>query len=138
MTSMFETMKARAYYKGTSLECPIDNQDKYMTLIIEKGHSQIEKFLRAGETMDNTIKCLTEQLDTMEEGLCYAEKKSGVKWATYSSKNEYMLYLKNASYGALEGDEFLACWWVNIASLLELKVIKNDEMNGWWIPTVMK
>ena len=130
-----ELIHSRAYYKGSSLPCLKEDETKFLQTAIKLGHDQIANMLRSKQTLKNIIALLTEQMDRLEEGLRMMEKKNGKKWQAMSY-SEWMKYLSDASLGCLTGDQFMCCWWINIASLLELKAIENDEMNGWLLTQV--
>ena len=124
MPSLLEcAMGMRAYYKGTSLPapCSFEWEAEFFATVKEGGHKQIEAYLRDGESLPSTIAILKGQLDLMAAGLCKHEK-SNVGVRIYV-KDMYRMCAK-AVEGVMTGKD--------IASLLELKVIENDEMNGWF------
>ena len=131
MPSLLEcAMGIRAFYKGTSLSAPCgkERQAEFFAAVKESGHKRIEAFLRDGESLPSTIAILTGQLDLMEEGL---RKYEGRDAGERMYLEDMYRWCAKAVEGVMTGKEATIMWWMSIASLLELKVIENDEMNGW-------
>jgi hypothetical protein len=131
MPSLLEcAVGIRAYYKGTSLPAPCskEREAEFFATIKEGGRKQIEAYLHDGESLSNTIAILKGQLDQMEAGLC---KHQGSNVGVRMYVEDMYRWCAAAVEGVLTGKEATIMWWMNIASLLELKVIENDDMNGW-------
>ena len=101
-----------------------------MKTCIDGAKNQIAKMLRCGASLKQIGILAKNELDKMEEQLCQA--KDAKKTVEFSGK-DYLDYLSNASGKEFSGVEFMSHWYVNVAVLLKLKVIDNDEMNGWLI-----
>ena len=137
MTSSSKTFKPqtfRAFYKGTSLQAPVypNKLELFIKTIIEKGEGQILSFMRNGHSISEIKDILTEQMDIMEDGLCRTQDKS-LCWKESGSDIQKDWLAKAAAEIKMDGDAdfFLALWFMNIAALLKLKVIENDNENGW-------
>ena len=128
---------ANAFYKGTSVESPIDDGNMYIRLSIEGAQMQIKCLLKEGYNIQQIKNITIEQLDTMEEGLFVAQQKSKDNGAFVPfneiTSEQYYKYLEDSCFGAMKGYEFAFIWFMNVATLLKLKAIQNDNENGWFI-----
>jgi hypothetical protein len=125
----------RAFYKGTSIEapCALTKIDEFFKVVVENGEGQIVKFLRDGHTLEQVKNVLGGQLNMIEEGLCRTQDQSTL-W-TEGTLGDQMAWMAAAVAGTmLEGqaEAAIALWFMNIAALLKLKVIENDNDNGWF------
>lgn len=135
-TELNELMKAYytpnglAFYNGTACPITVDKE-----LSFEKGAMELlRKFLVDGESLKSTGMIIKKQMDKLEQLLFKISKdkaptKKQIKnWAkkcligddvaTWASKKDPELYV-------------MSWWYTNIYILLKLKVIENDEMNGF-------
>jgi hypothetical protein len=119
-----------AYYKGTSIKCAYEEEELYLKMSIAGANEMITKMLRRGASLKEIGILTKNEIDKMEEYLCQAPNAK--RMAEFSFK-DYMDYLSNASGGKFSGIDFMTHWFVNVGVLLKLKVIDNDEMNGWLI-----
>jgi len=128
-----------AFYKGTVIEAPITQHDEFMDTCIKGANTVIIGMLRKGYTLDDVKESVKEQLDVMEEGLCVAQKKlkDEGKFIPYEkmTTKKYRAYLAEVCFHTMTGDQFISKWFLNIATLLKLKVIENDDKNGWLTST---
>jgi hypothetical protein len=133
MAPIMNLTSLRAFYKGTSLQAPVEPErvDEFHKHIVETAQRQIEKFLRDGMPLA-TIKALyKDQMDLMEDGLCRTQKAEDI-WTA----GDQSAWMEAATAGTeMEGDGDLntILWFVNTAALLKLKVVENDNDNGWLI-----
>jgi hypothetical protein len=112
-----------AYYKGTCIsQISSNNIDKLKKNLTK----QIETGLRIGVSLQEQINDYKTQLDHIEKIWYESELKYG---NDKSSKNLRIDYIVN-NYG-YNIDTITSLWFMNIASLLKLKVIENDDMNGF-------
>ena len=122
------------YYKGTMLTLGAKIVNSDMTLIIirevhKKWESQIDDRLKTGMTIDEQKELYKEQLDLMEQVWFESEKLFD---RNYKKREQYMVEKcceikgNNGSFKSLH-----KLWFMNIACLLKLKVINNDDMNGF-------
>lgn len=112
-----------AYYKGTCIsQISSNNIDKLKKNLTK----QIENGLRMGISLQEQINDYKTQLDIIEKLWYESELKYG---NDESSKNLRIDYIVN-NYG-YNMDTIISLWFMNIASLLKLKVIQNDDMNGF-------
>ena len=103
------------YYKGTCF--PITTQPHLLDNFAECALSMIKDGLKMGDSLEEQKKYYKEQLDTIENTLC-------------KTNNDPI----KASFILNKEIELLQSTWIlNILALLKLKVIKNDEMNGYLI-----
>jgi hypothetical protein len=121
----------RAFYKGTSLQAPVEPErvDEFHTHIVETAQRQIEKFLRDGMPLAEIKALYKGQMDLMEDGLCRTQNVEDI-WTA----GDQSAWMEEATAGTeMEGDGDLntILWFVNTAALLKLKVIENDNDNGW-------
>jgi hypothetical protein len=109
-----------AYYKGTCIsQISSNNIDKLKKNLTK----QIETGLRMGVSLQEQINDYKTQLDIIEKLWYESELKYG------NDENLRIDYIVN-NYGC-NMDTITSLWFMNIASLLKLKVIKNDDMNGF-------
>jgi hypothetical protein len=128
----------RGYYKGTSLIAPIEpgTEKKFLAQITQMGQRQIVNFIRAeGLSLNQIGDVLKAQLDVLEDGLCRESHRFPPGMSDTWTQN---LWAEAAAAGLREhdgtkmsGKAATAMWFINIASLLKLKRIKDDAMNGW-------
>jgi hypothetical protein len=127
----------RGYYKGTSLVAPVKpgTEKKFQAHIAQLGQKQIVNFLKEGLSLKATGELLKRQLDVLEEGLFREHHRfpPGVSdtyqqnlWIEAAAEG-----LKNYDGSKMSGEEATSIWFINIASLLKLNVIKDDDDNGW-------
>lgn len=131
MTTIKNLCSLRAFYKGTSIQAPIapERLDAFHKHILETAHNQIEKFLRDGMPLAVLKALYKDQMDLMEDGLCRTQNAEDI-WTT----GDQSAWMEAATAGTeLEGDGDLntILWFVNTAALLKLKMIENDNDNGW-------
>jgi len=118
------------YYKGTSIHCIYKDEAGYVKKCSDAANTLITILLRSGKNLKFIGERTKERMDELEEYLCQApDSKRTVEF----SGKDYLDYLSNASGGKHSGEEFAFLWYVNMTVLLKLKVIDNDEMNGWLI-----
>ena len=127
---MNSALGAYAYYKGTSIRCVFEEEDLFVKMCIDGAKDQIANMLRGGASLKQIGIIAKIELDKMEEQMC--QGKDAKKPQEFSGK-DYLDYLSNVSGKEISGVEFMSIWYINIAVLLKLKVIDNDEMNGWLI-----
>ena len=115
----------RAFYKGTSLETFVipEKIDAFYKAIVKNVETQIRRFLEQGMSLAEIGAIIKEQLDMMEETLCTTCPGVG---------EDQNAWLEKATEGMkVSGDQLLVAWFLCVATLLKLKVIENDDMNGW-------
>jgi hypothetical protein len=109
-----------AYYKGTCIsQISSNNIDKLKKNLTK----QIENGLRMGISLQEQINDYKTQLDIIEKLWYESELQYG------NDENLRIDYIVN-NYG-YDMDTITSLWFMNIASLLKLKVIQNDDMNGF-------
>lgn len=129
----------RAYYKGTSLQLPvcISKTEEVWKEIERKGENQVVKFLQMGVSLDELKEVYLEQLNEIEDGLCRTEDKSQLNGLV--DQQEIVEKAIKGTRLESQGAEFAtAIWFLNIAALLKMKVIENDNMNGWLITKLVE
>lgn len=109
-----------AYYKGTCISQISSNNIEKLKKNLTK---QIETGLRMGISLQEQIKDYKNQLDIIENLWYEGELKYG------NDENLRIDYIVN-NFG-YDMDTIISIWFINIASLLKLKVIKNDDLNGF-------
>lgn len=109
-----------AYYKGTCIsQISRNNMDELKKNLTK----QIENGLRMGISLQEQINDYKTQLDIIEKLWYESELQYG------NDENLRIDYIVN-NYG-YDMDTITSLWFMNIASLLKLKVIQNDDMNGF-------
>jgi hypothetical protein len=121
----------RAFYKGTSLQAPVINRlcQSFHERVVKDGEAMIVSFLREGHTLSQVKDILKGQMDLMEDGLCRTQKASEV-W----KEGDQDAWMAKATAGTEmegSGEMNVILWFMNIAALLKLGVIANDDDNGW-------
>lgn len=131
MMNLDNHLGLRAYYKGTSLQAPVINRlcQAFHEHVVKNGEAQVVSFLRKGHTLSEIKSLLTEQMDVMEDGLRRTQKASDV-W----KEGDQDAWMAEATAGtSMEGSGQInvILWFLNIAALLKLGAIANDNNNGW-------
>lgn len=126
-----EIIGFRAFYNGTSLQAPVvpAKMDAFFKHIVAAGAVQIEKFLRAGISLAEIKAILKGQMDLMEDGLFRTQKEEDI--GKVGDQSAWMAAATAGTEMEDDGDLNVFLWFINIASLLKLKVIENDDNNGW-------
>jgi len=126
-----QVLEFRAFYKGTSLSIELETlKMKEFCKMIVKGAQMLIQLDEYSSLEEARLKIKAE-MDEMEEGLCRNEDKSRT-W----TKCDQNAWVKEAIKGtSQDGDPDIATymWFARILALLKLKVIENDDMNGWLI-----
>ena len=118
-----------AYYKGTSMTLTFNNKQKCdeFKQICE---SQILLGLRTGVSIPTQIADYFEQLNLMEQYLFDDERVYG---SPLTKKEEKKYELRFSTRFNMNMEKFQSLWFANVASLLKLKQLKDDDMNGFMI-----
>ena len=121
----------RAFYNGTSIQAPVvpAKMDAFFNNIVTAGERMIIAFLREGNSLAEVKAILKDQMDLMEDGLCRTEDKSQT-W-NVGDQSAWMAAATAGTEMEDDGDHNVVLWFINIASLLRLKVIEHDDNNGW-------
>lgn len=130
--SLFNSV--RAYYKGTSIQAPIDadKQDEFLRAILEARDNQIRDALESGMTLKRLGDIYKAQLDDIEEHLCQSYDKyfiEGSSRVVMSDKQDDWVDDATKHLGLSNGQGVIL-WFVNILVLIKLKRIQDDDMNG--------
>ena len=127
----------RAFYKGTSIQCPYVDADGYMKLTHKGSNHVMVESLKADCSLETQKKMYIKQLDAIEKGLC---KYQGIHGLGYEMKGDdvwkWLDEVGQLSGLNVTGKMVLALWFMNIAALLKLKVIENDDKNGWLVTKI--
>ena len=127
----------RAFYKGTSIQCPYVDTDDFMKLIHKGSNHVMVESLKADCSLETQKKMYIKQLDAIEEALC---KFQGIHGLGNKMKgNDVWKWLDEVGRLSglnVSGKTLIMLWFMNIAALLKLKVIENDEMNGWLVTKI--
>ena len=105
------------FYKGSTF--PVLIGGNTISACTKTANDMIIMGLRCGISINEQIKDYTSQLDTIE-GLLFKYCNRNAKGIKKVCKE-----LKKTD------DELQALWSLNICALLKLKVIENDNMNGY-------
>ena len=122
----------RAYYKGTSLHAPVpsNREEEFHKCIITTGEDLIASELREGKTLSEIKANIKGQMDLMEDGL----RRTFPMVLGKGDEFEWMAKATNGTrLGRNDSLRNIIRWFMNIAALLKLKVIDNDNNNGWSI-----
>ena len=115
-----------AFYKGTAWPAICICQDNQIGFYEEQAHEMITLGLRQGQSLEDQKQTYKEQLDIME-GLLIEYNSTGKPYGT--ADDNTIARVCNALEQPKEfAREF---WYLNVGALLELKVIANDNYNGW-------
>lgn len=122
------------FWKGTPLHFPADSMTrKQIKELTSPGGlmlKQLDGLYGDGLTKKEIIQLLTQQLDDIEGKLREAEKV-GIIVPEKTRQQDSMTKIFDK-----EADSTLTIWFMNIACLLHMKAIKDDEMNGWLVKEV--
>ena len=127
------TINWHAFYNGTGLEFPgvitrkqIDKETSEGGMFLQ----QIASFKeREGFTDEQIVEVLKEQLEDWEGRLCDYQQQKG---ADNIIGMEQSKMLKEV-FPNRDPNMMVTLWFMNIACLLHLKAIPNDEKFGWLI-----
>lgn len=121
----------RAYYKGTSLQALVQPEQHadFMTAIKNAANDWIRHGLQQGMSLAQIGAFHKAQLDAMEDGLCRTQAAFPPGLSTGDAQDAWC----DAAFADLDmkGAAGAIIWFVNIALLLRLKIIENDDNNGW-------
>jgi hypothetical protein len=133
-----EIIGFRAFYNGTSLQAPVApaKMDAFFKNIVTAGESLIISFLRDGKSLAEVKAILKGQMDLMEDGLCRTQKEADI--GKVGDQSAWMAAATAGTEMDGDGDLNVILWFINIACLLKLKVIENDNNNGWLFPLFPK
>jgi hypothetical protein len=131
---MSKTEMLMMFWNSTGLEAPVEKHkwDDFIKAVKESADIQIAAFLNDGETHSSTAQILSGQLTSWENRMIQLQKEA--RWAPNHSvgTKEYMAYLDEvARPSKISGFQMCVIWFINIAILLKMGVIKNDDSNGW-------
>ena len=122
----------RGYYKGTSLVAPVANgrEEEFLDHIRTKAHAQITRAMRDGISLADLRAFYKGQMDTIEKNL--SDLQDTHFPAGFSTLEQQTKWVHAAMAGGdHDGLRGTIIWFLDIACLLELRVIRDDEMNGW-------
>ena len=114
------TKSYQVYYNGTVLFQEMEGDG---TLERDQAKRTIEMFLREGQSLDKIKTFIKNQMDEMEDHLVRANRQ----YPRDPAKG--LKALKN--YTKMSRDRFVYTWVRNVWMLIILKVIEDDEMNGF-------
>jgi hypothetical protein len=122
----------RAFYKGTSLQAPVikSAERDFYEVVIKEGEAQIVSFLREGNSLSQVKAILKGQMDLMEDGLYRTQNAFEV--GKECDQDAWMAMATAGTEMEGPGHTNVIIWFMNIAALLKLGVIANDDNNGWW------
>ena len=127
----------RAFYKGTSIQCPYVDTDDFMKVIHKGSNHVMVESLKADCSLETQKKMYIKQLDAIEEALC---KYQGIHGLGNKMKgNDVWKWLDEVGRLSglnVSGKTLIMLWFMNIAALLKLKVIENDDKNGWLVTKI--
>lgn len=103
------------YYKGTCCPLSLLSKKVYDAMVVE-AHAQIKSGLYEGKSVAEQIQLYKYELDIIHQSYVDAHHQG--------QKQK-----KEVGAGICYGDQGII-WWMNVLSLIELKVLKNDDMNG--------
>jgi hypothetical protein len=126
----------RAYYKGTFLAFPTDKPDEFIKTVEQQAHLLITKELRRGNSLAQIKEWHKGDIDKMENRLCELQRSG--KYPSTGTTETHLAWADEAGRGIwsepgdIEPSGYATGnWFLTVAILLKLKVIENDEMNGW-------
>ena len=122
----------RGYYKGTSLQAPVEpaNELRFLQLIHEGAQQSLKDLLR-DYPLARVKDMVIGTLDQLEQRLCETEKDGSVRMTDGEDQDNW---IKQAFTGILSCDrqaEGLMHWFTFIAMALKLRLIEDDNLNGW-------
>ena len=125
----------RAYYKGTSIE---HESIDLLTKVKANAHNMIVKGLKTGLFLEFIKQDLKSQLDALENGLKVVQVREN-SVGKFGNQNEWLrkgaleVGMKDREGQPMTGAMAASLWFLNVAALIELGVIDDDEMNGWTV-----
>lgn len=128
----------RAFYKGTSIQCPYIDDEMFMKTIIAGANEQILESLKCGESLTELKAYYLDQMNSIEKALCdYHGIYHGVDDVMKGEAVwDWLDEIGKMSGFNVTGRWVLIMWFMNIAALLKLKVIENDDKNGWFVAKI--
>ena len=127
-----------SYYKGLGLTAPVpfENEKKFLAAIVKAGHNQIDAGLRSGESLINIKATIISQLETLKGDIESIVKREGLKFGQLTCQTGLVRRALEQRGSKMKSLEAITMWFMNIASLLELKYIENDDLNGWLLTSI--
>lgn len=124
----------RAYYKGTHLAFPTDDSHGFIKTVEADANWFIVERLRKGESFAYIASDFQRQLNAMEENLCSLQRNN--TYPSFGTLKTHLAWADQAGRGVIcpptaPSGFATTCWFLAIAVLLKLKVIENDNDNGW-------
>ena len=115
---MSDTITVLVFYKGT----PLQYSNKQYDLMHRKGNEMIVSGLRNGVSLEQQKKDYLNQLDFIEEKICFI-----------SNNDEIFEEKLIANWGKEEYLKSKMLWFMNIEALIKLKVLNDDDKNGFLV-----
>ena len=125
-TKMTTTETTMYFYKGTTFPI-VSNGEGFPKLINKGALDMIINGEKMGVSREQQIKDYKEQLDAMEQAMCDIQADMGVPENDVDAR-AYLDAL--CAECGKDQTELQAIWCINIASLLLMKALKQDDFNG--------
>ena len=128
----------RAYYKGTSLQAPVDvgKELEFLQQITKDSDKLIRGALEAGGTLKAIGDLCMEHMDYMEQRLSESHDRFFQSYTCpiIVSLDEMFDWVDYAAdkFDLVRGGG-IALWFLNIIVLMKLKRLQDDDMNGFVI-----
>jgi hypothetical protein len=123
---MTTTSTTMYFYKGTTFPLATKGAD-FPRMINKFALDMIITGEKMGETRAKQIKDYFAQLDMMEKAMCDIQADMGVPETDADAKDQ--LEALEAELGQPQ-DKIQMMWCLNIAALLMMKALPNDDNNG--------
>ena len=123
---MTTTSNTMYFYKGTTFPI-VSNGDGFPKLINKWALDMIIKGEKMGVSREQQIKDYKEQLDVMEQVMTDIQAEMGVPENDKDAQDQLDALCEECGK---DQTELQAIWCINIASLLLMKALKQDDFNG--------
>jgi len=105
-----------------------------MKHIITAANFVIVESLKCGDSLNTQKALYLKQINSIEKALCDYQGIHGVGGVMKDDAVwEWLDEIGKMSGLNVIGKTVLITWFMNIAALLKLKVIENDDKNGWFV-----
>jgi hypothetical protein len=127
-----------AFWKGTPWPQLLSFNPDNFQRFEQMAYSMIVKGLQMGDSLDEQANHYKTQMDDFESWLSdwnarmSASNQTDVNWKYTPTKNERLSVDIEKTFG-YSMDFIGAIWYANVAALLKMKKIQNDENFGWLI-----
>jgi hypothetical protein len=129
----------RGYYKGSSLVAPVNHGKEalFLKIVADRADKSILELMKEGVRLADIGRAALDGMNLLEQAMCDIQDDYPPGPQPMSRQFEMAAKMNQKAGGPQRtGEEVVLCWFASIYTLLKLKLIKNDEMNGWLLTSL--